>query len=96
MSKIISFVFMFLVLVLGLGFFTLNDHSVALNYYFGSSELSLPIILIVAVTLGAVLGLIGSMRPILKLRKEIALLKRSNQSIAREVSHVKATIKDSH
>jgi len=96
MSKIVSFVFMFFVLVLGLSFFTLNDHSVELNYYFGSAEFSLPIVLIVAVALGAVLGLTGSMRPIMKLRKEISKLKRSNQSIAREANHAKAALKDSH
>lgn len=96
MSKVISFVFMFTVLVLGLSFFTLNDHSVELNYYFGSAEFSLPVILIIALALGAVLGLTGSMRPILKLRKEIVRLKHSNQSIAREVNQVKATVKDSH
>lgn len=96
MLKILSLIFMVLVLILGLSFFSLNDHAVELNYYFGTAELSLPVILIASVALGALLGLTGSMRPILRLKKEIAVLKRSNQDISRDVSHARAAVKDGH
>jgi putative membrane protein len=90
MLKIISIIFLIFLLALGLSFSSLNVEPVQLDYYFGSSELPLSSAIIIAVAVGAIFGLIGSLGVVVMLRYEIMRLKKSVKSAERELTHLRA------
>ena len=94
MVSIVRYLFLFVVLILGLSFFTLNNQAISLNYYFGNMSVSFSIVMIIAIALGALLGLMGSLRPIMKLRRQVAELKRSNVRAQQSASQVQPIAKE--
>ncbi len=91
MLRILTIVFLLVLLVIGISFSTLNAESVELNYYFGTQELPLSLALVVAMGIGAIFGLVGSLGAIVRLRRRIMQLKRSVKMAEREISHLQPT-----
>ena len=80
--RILSLIMMILIAVIGVTFAVLNAQAVTLNYYFGSSQASLSMVIVCAVGLGILIGLLSMTFPLLK-------LKASNFSLKREVNKSK-------
>ena len=89
MSRILTALFLSLLLILSVSFFWINSANIELNYYFGSSELPLSVILICAFTLGALLGLLGGVGRFFRLKAEISRLKKSVNAAEREMTHAR-------
>ena len=95
--KIVSYIFLLIVLILGLTFSVLNAEQVNFNYYFGTRELPLSLALVVAMAFGAILGLVVGFGQVIKLRHRISKLKRTVQMTEREVMNLRSIpIKDEH
>jgi putative membrane protein len=90
MSRLILFVFLLAVLVLVLSFSVNNSHSVLLNYYVGSFDVPLALLLVVTLSVGALVGLLAIIRPLLALRMEVAKLRRSVRVSSQEVENLRA------
>ena len=94
----IVYLFIFLVLVIfGIVFAVLNADPVKLNYYFGSKEVALSLILVLAMIVGAILGVIASASMIINARREVMKLRKSVELAEKEVTNLRAIpIRDNH
>jgi putative membrane protein len=97
MVKIV-YLFLFLVLVIfGIVFAVLNAEPVQLNYYFGSKEVALSLVLVLAMIVGALLGIIASTSMIISNRREVVKLRKAVQLAEKEVANLRAIpIRDNH
>ena len=97
MVKII-YLFLFLVLVIfGIVFAVLNAEPVRLNYYFASKEVALSLVLVLAMIVGALLGIIASISMIISNRREVVKLRKAVQLAEKEVANLRAIpIRDNH
>jgi putative membrane protein len=94
----IIYLFLFLMLVIfGIVFAALNAEQVKLNYYFGSKDVALSLILVLAMIVGALLGVIASASMIISNRREVVKLRKSVQLAEKEVANLRAIpIRDDH
>ena len=76
MSRIIQLVFILLVLLAGTAFHLRNDQPVALDFYSGVLELPFSVWILLALTVGAVLGLLACLPAMVSGRIQIARLRR--------------------
>lgn len=97
MKRIITFVLLLLVSLLGLSFALMNAESVQLNYYFGSVEAPLSLLVVVAIIVGAGLGVLASMGVVLRQKRELAKLRKSQKLATQEISNLRSLpLKDTH
>lgn len=97
MKRILSTIVIFLLVLTGILFAVLNSQTVQLNYYFGSKEIALSLLMIVVIILGTLLGILVSVGHILRARHDISRLKKNIQLAEKEVSNLRTIpIKDSH
>ena len=97
MLRFIYFAGALLVIVLGVVFSVLNAENVQLNYYLGSVELPLSLVLVLAIIAGAILGIFASLSFIISSRRNAAKLKRSVEVAEKEIMNLRnIPIKDEH
>jgi putative membrane protein len=86
-----------LVIIFGIVFAVLNAEDVQLNYYLGSVELPLSLVLVLAMILGALLGIFASLSFIIGSRRNASKLKRSVEVAEKEIVNLRnIPIKDEH
>lgn len=73
--RIFSYIILLLIIFLGLTFAVLNAEPVTLNYYFGAGKISLSLLLVLSLGLGALLGLLVAAVPLIRLKKNNYQLK---------------------
>ncbi len=88
--RIIRLLFFFIILLLGLSFAVLNAESVKLDYYFGSWQAPLSLLLAMVMTLGVVLGTLACMGMLLRLKRELSKLRKSAQLAQEEITNLRA------
>lgn len=86
MSRILSYLFLLLVLILTLTFTAINVHPVQVNYYVGSQEAPLALILSITLIAGALLGALVMMQPIMRLKLKSSKLRRAVRANEKEIS----------
>ena len=97
MKRIISYVLLLLLVLSGILFAVLNSQNVQLNYYFGSKDMALSLLLIITIIFGTLLGILVSAGHLLRARHDISRLKKTVQLAEREVVNLRTIpIKDSH
>lgn len=69
-----------------LTFTAINVHSVQINYYVGSQEAPLALILSATFILGVIIGALVMMQPIMRLKLQSSKLRRSIRSNEKEIS----------
>lgn len=97
MKRIITVVLLLLVSVLGLTFALMNAESVQLNYYFGSIEVPLSLLVVIAIIVGAGLGVLASASIVLGQKRELAKLRKTHKVAEQEISNLRSLpLKDVH
>lgn len=97
MSKILYAIVIALIALLGVIFAILNAETVQINYYFSSKATPLSLALILAMLLGAILGLFASLGLILKSKRDVAKFKRLADVAEKEIANLRAIpIKNQH
>jgi len=76
MGRLVGFLFLVVLVVLGLSFAVLNDQLVSLNYYFGYREIPLSMIVVLSLAAGAVIGVLVSAGLILRMKAQTRQLRR--------------------
>lgn len=95
MLRLIRFLFLFLILLIGLAFTVKNDQLVELNYFLGTIELSVSLLLILGMFVGSILGVLSSMIAILPLKREVSRLRQQTSIKEQEIMNLRAIpIKD--
>jgi putative membrane protein len=88
--RFIKLFIVILIMILGAVFTVLNADPVEINYYFGSRDLPLSLILTIALGLGVLLGVLAGMGKVLGLKRELHSLKRRSQMVSEEVNNLRA------
>ena len=88
--RVIRFLLMLLVVALGVAFAMLNAGPVLVNYYFATIELPLALVLTGALMVGAIAGVLAALASGLKLRRELASLRRSHRLDRQEIDNLRA------
>lgn len=97
MKRIFSIVITLFLVLAGILFAVLNSQNVQLNYYFGSRDMALSLLLIIAIIFGTLLGIFVSIGHILRTRHDISRLKKNIQLAEKEVANLRTIpIKDTH
>ena len=90
MLKITGIIFFAALLTVGLSFSLLNSTPVEVNYYFGSAEMPLAFALIITLATGTLLGILGMLSVVIKLKRESMHLKKTIRASERELSQLRA------
>ncbi|MEO7557643.1 MAG: lipopolysaccharide assembly protein LapA domain-containing protein [Gammaproteobacteria bacterium] len=90
MMRIVRLIFYILVLLLGLSFAVLNAQNVSLNYYFGMWQAPLSLTLVLALALGALLGVVACLGLLMKLKNEVNTLHKAAKLSETEILNLRA------
>jgi putative membrane protein len=97
MKRIVIFALLLIVALLGLSFALLNADTVQLKFYFGEVEAPLSLVVVLAMIVGAALGVLASLGMVLAQKRELARLRRSVKIAETEVTNLRALpLKDTH
>ena len=97
MKRIVYFILFLILAVLGIVFGVRNSQIVQFDYYLGTIETYLSFALVLALALGAGLGVFASMAMLIRAKREIARLKKSAEISAKEVTNLRTIpISDKH
>ena len=97
MSKLIYTVLILAVILFGIIFAVLNADNVQLNYYFGSKQLPLSLAIVMSMVVGAILGVLASIKLILRTRREMSRLRKASAMAEKEITNLRAIpIKNTH
>jgi len=76
MTRLVGFLFLVVLVVLGLSFAVLNAQSVSLNYYFGYRDIPLSMVVVLSLAVGAVIDVLVSAGLILRMKAQTRQLRR--------------------
>ncbi|MES9856469.1 MAG: LapA family protein [Sedimenticola sp.] len=88
--RFLKLLFVLIIALVGAAFAVMNAEAVNLNYYFGTVELSLSIVLVAAVIVGALLGAMAGFGGMVSLRHENRRLKREGKLASQEINSLRA------
>lgn len=95
MTRVISLIFILVVLLFGLSFAALNAGPVQIHYFFGTRQAPLSLILVMAFAFGALFGAMCNLGVILRLKRQISRLHKEITFTEKEVKNLRALpIKD--
>lgn len=97
MGRIVGFVVLVAVGAVALSFAVLNAGPVPLNFYFGTRHVPLALALVLALAIGAVLGVLASAGMLLKSKREVFRLRRTARQAEAELENLRTLpIKHDH
>ena len=88
--RLFSYLFLLMIMLLGLTFASLNPNVVEFNYYFGSKQLALSLALVLSFGVGIFLGLFVSMFSLLKTKKDNLLIRSRLKVVEKEVENLRS------
>lgn len=95
--RIVTYVFWFAIVVLGVTFASLNSSAIEINYYINQSHIHLPILLLITLMLGAFLGVVGLLPTLAKSNHRNRRLRSRVKQVEKEVLNLRTIpIKDEH
>ena len=93
--RILSYLMLLVIMLVGLTFASLNPTVVSFNYYLGTKEIALSLLLVFAFGLGICLGLLVAVFPWLKAKTEVFRIKSRLKVAEKEVENLRSMpIKD--
>ena len=89
MSRIAKLILVFAVLLFGLAFHLKNNQLIELNYYVGSIDISLSLLIVLVLCLGALLGVLASIPLIIKLKRQKMKLEKQIRNSEKEINNLR-------
>lgn len=89
MTRLLKLCFVTVILFLGLIFHLKNDQTVELNYYMNSVSVSFSLIIVIVLIIGAILGVLACLPPLLRLRHENARLHKQVKLTEKEINNLR-------
>ena len=97
MMRYIIYIFWIIIVLIGITFASLNSQKLAINYYVNTATVHLPVLLLIALVIGALLGVIAMLPSVVRSKGSNRRLKQRVKQIEQEVQNLRAIpIKDSH
>lgn len=88
--RIISYLFLLIVVLFGITFAALNMDSVTINYYFATSSLPLSLLLVLVFTLGCLLSMLVGFWLLLKAKMRNYRLRQRLSLAEKEIENLRA------
>lgn len=85
--RTISFIFLLLILVVGIAFSAMNAKSIPVHYLLGTRELPLVFVLFIAFMLGVVLSFLMMSLKVIKLKSKVHGLNSKLKKIEEDMAH---------
>ena len=93
--RLLSYVFLLIVMLIGLTFAALNSVPVVFNYYLGAKTIALSLLLVLTFGAGILLGFIVAIFPWLKLKRDNRRFRARLKTAEQEVENLRSLpIKD--
>ena len=89
MSRIAKLILALAILLFGLAFHLKNNQLVELNYYVGTLELPLSLMVVIGLCIGALLGVLASMPIIIKLKRQKMKLEKQVKNSEKEINNLR-------
>ena len=89
MSRIAKLILALVILVSGLAFHLKNNELIALNYYVGSIELPVSLVVVLVLCIGALLGVLASLPIIIRLKQQKFKLERQIKNSEKEINNLR-------
>ena len=83
------YLFWFFVVFIGVTFASLNSHAIPINYYFNESNVHLPILLLLILLSGTVLGAFAILPQLAKSKNQSRRLKNKLRQLELEVNNLR-------
>jgi putative membrane protein len=97
MKRIVNLVLILIVTLVTVTFTLLNSQPVRINYYFGSYEIDLLIVILVALVLGALLGITAALGKLFSLRQELSRKDKKIRITEKELENLRSLpLKEDH
>jgi len=95
--RIVTYILLIIVILLGVTFAGLNADPVMLNYYIGSAKLPLSLLLAMSLLSGCIIGLFVSLVLYVKLKSSNRRLRSRLKNLEAEVANLRTIpLKDTH
>ena len=95
--KYLIYLFWIIIVILGVAFVVINSHTVLLNYYVGQTQIYFPLLLLIELVIGAILGIIAMLPVIIRLKAGNHKLRYAFKQSEQELKNLRTMpIKDSH
>jgi putative membrane protein len=97
MKRIISLVLILIVTLITVTFTLLNSQPVKINYYFGSFEIDLLVVIVMTLVIGALLGVMAALGKLLSLKQEMSRKEKKLKVTEKELENLRSLpLKDDH
>lgn len=88
--RIVGYIFLLIIIFLGVSFATLNSELVTVNYYVGHRTLPLSLLLVSIFVIGSFLGILSSLWIILKIKMQKYGLQQKLKLAEKEIENLRA------
>ena len=88
--KIITYIVVLCIMLLGITFAMLNAELVNINYYFGISHLPLSLLLLLVLVIGTIFGVVATLFKLLRSKSKIRRLAKKLRLSQKEVASLRA------
>lgn len=88
--RIISYIFLLVIVVFGMTFATLNSETVTINYYFGQSTLALSLLLVLTFAAGCFIGMVAGFWLLIKAKMQNYRLRQRLGLAEKEIANLRA------
>lgn len=90
MKRILLWLLIIIVVLLGVSFSVLNAQPVTLDYYFAKGDIPLSIVVVASLSMGVLLGMASSLLVLYKVRRELARTRKKLQLKEKEINNLRA------
>ena len=95
--RIFSYIFILMIVVIGISFATLNSGSVSINYYIGHRTMPLSLLLVTVFAIGSLLGVGVGLWLLLKIKLKNYRLRQRLKLAEKEIENLRAIpLQDKH
>ncbi|WP_423063895.1 lipopolysaccharide assembly protein LapA domain-containing protein [Candidiatus Paracoxiella cheracis] len=95
--RYVIYIFWIIVILVGVTFASLNPQKLTLNYYVNTTTIHLPLLLLLVLVLGALLGVIAMLPSLIRAKSSNHHLKARVKQTEQEVQNLRSIpIKDTH
>ncbi len=87
--RYLAYIFWILIVILGISFASLNSSSVNINYYIGTVKLYVPLLLLIGLVIGALLGICAMLPLFFRMKCEVRKLRRQVKTAKHELTNLR-------
>lgn len=88
--RIFSYIILLMLMLFGLTFASLNSAPVVFNYYLGTKQIALSLLLVLTLGVGIVIGIVFTLFPVIKLKNDNRRLRAKIKIAEKEVENLRS------